>query len=225
MSIVKGVLLDWRGTLAAVPTESEWIGNSLRRVGRHPEPDDIDRILAALSAAVRRPDIQQTWSRLDTSTTLHRDTYQRLFAVAGIDSTLADALYATDCDPAHNPFAVDVPQTMAALAGAGMKIAVISDIHFDLRPIFMFAGLGPYVDCYALSFEHEMQKPDREFFQLALRELEVAPADALMVGDRPSHDGGAVAAGIPTLLLPTLHDPATTRLHLVTAACGIATSR
>jgi FMN phosphatase YigB (HAD superfamily) len=39
-------------------------------------------------------------------------------------------------------------------------------------------------------------------FTLALDVLEVGPEDALMVGDRPSHDGGAAAAGITTLILP-----------------------
>jgi FMN phosphatase YigB (HAD superfamily) len=225
MSIVRGVLLDWRGTLAAMPTESEWIGTSMLRVGRQPDPVEVARILAALTEAVRLPDIQQTWSRLDTSAALHRDTYHRLFAAAGIDTVMADALYATECDPALNPFAVDVPEVMTALAGAGTRIAVISDIHFDLRPSFVSAGLDQYVDYYALSFEQKMQKPDKEFFELALGELGVAPADALMVGDRPTNDGGAVAAGIPTLLLPTLHDPATARLHRVTVACGVQADR
>jgi FMN phosphatase YigB (HAD superfamily) len=39
-------------------------------------------------------------------------------------------------------------------------------------------------------------------FALALDAVGVQPEEALMVGDRASHDGGAATAGIPTLLLP-----------------------
>ena len=38
-------------------------------------------------------------------------------------------------------------------------------------------------------------------FEIALRDLEAAPEESLMVGDRASHDGGAPALGITTLLL------------------------
>ena len=39
-------------------------------------------------------------------------------------------------------------------------------------------------------------------FTLALDALGVTPQDALMVGDRASHDGGAADVGIATLILP-----------------------
>jgi FMN phosphatase YigB (HAD superfamily) len=46
-----------------------------------------------------------------------------------------------------------------------------------------------------------VQKPDQAIFEIALRELDAVPEETLMVGDRASHDGGAAAAGITTLLL------------------------
>jgi len=39
-------------------------------------------------------------------------------------------------------------------------------------------------------------------FTLALDAVGVQPDEALMVGDRASHDGGAAAVGIATLILP-----------------------
>jgi hypothetical protein len=42
-----------------------------------------------------------------------------------------------------------------------------------------------------------------------------------MVGDRAAYDGGAVAVGIATLILPPLQSPSDRRLHLaVNAASG-----
>jgi FMN phosphatase YigB (HAD superfamily) len=59
-------------------------------------------------------------------------------------------------------------------------------------------------------------------FRVALDALGVRPGEALMVGDRSGHDGAAVEAGVAPLLLPPLTDVSQARLHLVPAACGIA---
>ena len=66
----------------------------------------------------------------------------------------------------------------------------------------MDVGLDPFFDCYVLSFEHGIQKPDPAIFELATGLLGTEPAETLMVGDRASHDGGGAAAGLPTYLLP-----------------------
>jgi HAD superfamily hydrolase (TIGR01493 family) len=80
----------------------------------------------------------------------------------------------------------------------------VSDIHFDLRREFAAAGLGGLIDSFVLSFEHGVQKPDPEIFRIAAHALALDPPELLMVGDRASHDGGAVGLGITTLLLPSL---------------------
>ena len=98
---------------------------------------------------------------------------------------------------------------------------MVSDIHVDLRPAFDAAGLGGQVDVFTLSFEQGVQKPDPLMFTRTLDALGLAPAEALMVGDRSRPDGAAVEQGIPTLLLPPLRSVADRRLHLVLALCGI----
>jgi FMN phosphatase YigB (HAD superfamily) len=52
-------------------------------------------------------------------------------------------------------------------------------------------------------------------FTKALADLRIAPAAAVMVGDRPAHDGAAVNTGIPVLLPPPLQHPGHRRLDLV----------
>ena len=138
-----------------------------------------------------------------------------MFAAAGIRPDLADALYEVESDPDCNPFGNDVAQTLRALNDRGLKIAVVSDIHFDLRPTFDKSALLELVEASVLSFEHGVQKPDPPIFRIALDELGVEPQEALMVGDRAAYDGAAIALGIPTLLLAPLEDVADERLDLV----------
>jgi FMN phosphatase YigB (HAD superfamily) len=80
------------------------------------------------------------------------------------------------------------------------------------------------VDCFVLSFEQGVQKPNPQIFRVALDGLGVEPVDALMVGDRASHDGAAVNLAIPTVLVPELTATSQRRLSVVLRACGIRTA-
>jgi len=57
-------------------------------------------------------------------------------------------------------------------------------------------------------------------FTVALGELAVAAGETLIAGDRASHDGPAVIAGIPTLLVPPLAYVNDGRPHLVLKMTG-----
>jgi FMN phosphatase YigB (HAD superfamily) len=57
-------------------------------------------------------------------------------------------------------------------------------------------------------------------FSLALEALGTGAADTVMVGDRVSHDGGAAAVGITTLILPATKDPDARRLGAVVDLVG-----
>jgi putative hydrolase of the HAD superfamily len=220
---VDAVLFDWRGTLVVTLSLSEWVERALQQTRRDSPPNEVANVEAALVRAIDHPDVQQNWDRVDESALIHRETYTRLFQVAGLDDELAEALYSVESNPAHNPFADDVADTLRTLQVAGMRVAIISDIHFDLRPVFADAGLATFVDCFVLSFEHGVQKPNPQIFHIALDELCVEPAKALMVGDRASHDGAAVELGIPTLLIPPLTATSQQRSSVVLRACGLPT--
>jgi putative hydrolase of the HAD superfamily len=72
---------------------------------------------------------------------------------------------------------------------------VVSNIGWDLRPVFREHGLDRYVGAYVLSYEHGIQKPDPRLFATACDALGIAPEDTLMVGDDRRADGGAAALG------------------------------
>ena len=215
MAVLQAVLLDWRGTLAVTMTDIQWVEQAFRRLGRVAVAAEIQQVANALLDAERIPKLAPAWERVDCDAAFHRQTYHRLFTAAGLDPGLAAALYDAESDPAHNPFAHDVAPTMEALKQRGMKVGVISDIHFDLRPVFRQHGLADFVDAFTLSYEHGVQKPDPAFFAIALRKLGAEAGETLMVGDRASHDGAAVAVGIATLLLPALAHVSDQRLDLV----------
>ena len=220
---VDAVLFDWRGTLVVTLSMSEWAERALQRADRDSPASQVASVEAALVRAIDHPDVQQNWDRVDESALIHRETYMRLFQVAGLDDELAEALNSVESNPAHNPFAEDVADTLRTLKVAGVRVGIISDIHFDLRPVFADAGLLDLVDSFALSFEHGVQKPSPPIFRVALDELGVEPAKALMVGDRASHGGAAVELGIPTLLIPPLTAASQQRLSVVLRACGLPT--
>ncbi|MER5265279.1 HAD-IA family hydrolase [Actinosynnema sp. NPDC002837] len=202
---LRAVIFDWRGTLVLTPTFRGWVAEALRRIGR--DAGRTAEVIASLDVTgLGVPGV-------DADAALHRETYYGAFRAAGFDAELADSLYAVESDPAFTPFAVDAGPTLRALHAAGVPIGVLSDIHFDIRPAF---GDLP-VDSFVLSFEHGVVKPDPAIFRIALRELGAEPEETLMVGDRSTHDGAGVEAGLPTLLVPPLRDVEDARLHLVTA--------
>uniref|UniRef100_UPI0031D0355C HAD family hydrolase n=1 Tax=Saccharothrix mutabilis TaxID=33921 RepID=UPI0031D0355C len=201
---MRAVIFDWRGTLVLTPTFRGWVTEALRRLGR--DTSAAADIVASID--VDRLDAPG----VDADATRHRETYYGAFTDAGLDADLADALYEVESDAASNPFAADAAATLKSLHDNGIRIGVLSDIHFDIRPAFD----GLPVDSFVLSFEHGVVKPDPAIFHLALGELGTTPDETLMVGDRATHDGAAVNAGMPTLLVPPLRSVDDTRLHLVT---------
>jgi FMN phosphatase YigB (HAD superfamily) len=71
----------------------------------------------------------------------------------------------------------------------GVRIAVLSDIHVDIRSAFERAGLLSLIDLFVLSFEHGVQSRGLRCFGLRSRGLNLPATQVLMVGDRAAYDG------------------------------------
>ena len=219
MTELEAVVFDWRGTLVTTLAAEAWVGEALALLGRDRNADSVAHVLTAISRVDGEPSRLEA-DGVDCDARRHRDTYYAVFAEAGLDDGLSDALYAVESDPRHNDFADDVAETLRWVTARGCRVAILSDIHFDLRPAFVAADLDGFVDEYVLSFECGAQKPDPAIFRAALDALGSSPERTLMVGDRASHDGAAVELGMPTLLVPTLTHPAQERLDLVRNLVG-----
>jgi HAD superfamily hydrolase (TIGR01549 family) len=141
----------------------------------------------------------------DLSAERHREVWTELYLAAGCDrlaSGLSEALYAMTIDPQTWEAFPDTLSTLQVLHEYGLRLGVVSDTGFDMRPVFDALGLSEYFDAVVLSFEHGICKPDPTLFRGACDDLGVPAAETLMVGDNPFTDAGAVAAGLSVLLLP-----------------------
>lgn len=107
------------------------------------------------------------------------------------------------------------------LRRAGVRLGVISDTGFDIRPALVANDLVFPDHTILLSHEQGMTKPDARLFARACDLLEVNPHETLMVGDNSYADGGSVAAGVAAFLLPTLSQHRERDYDLIRAATGL----
>jgi HAD superfamily hydrolase (TIGR01549 family) len=201
-AVIDAVLFDWRGTVFYDEDDSTWVRNSAASIGRELDTKSVDAIVARLKATEDKPDIKAALDACDHSLEAHRAALLAWFRAAEIDDELAYAIWARDGEAdASFPFP-DTHEVMEELRRRDIPIAVVSNIHYDIRPHFIRHDLDRFVNEYVLSFELGFQKPDLRMYTTALSLLGVEPERALMVGDRPELDAVAADGGIMTLILP-----------------------
>jgi FMN phosphatase YigB (HAD superfamily) len=206
---VRAVLFDWRGTLFHDEDDAAWIRASAASIGQTLTTQEVSARVEMLGGAAEHPQVVAACQTADCSAELHRAAVLLELRHAGFDDALAHAICDRDGDlRATVPYA-DAPAVLERLKAVGLRIGIVSDIHYPLRPHFDHYGLGTFVDSYTLSFEHGVQKPHPRLFQIALEQLGATPRETLMVGDRAVRDGGAASVGIATLILPPVpnHTP------------------
>ena len=94
----------------------------------------------------------------------------------------------------------DVPDVLARLRSAGLRIGLVSNSARDVREFARHHGLD--VDAGISSFHHGHTKPHASIFRAVLDLLGVEPADATMVGDTIADDiEGALALGMRAILV------------------------
>ncbi|MDX3801252.1 HAD-IA family hydrolase [Streptomyces sp. AK04-3B] len=200
------VLFDFSGTLFRVESTERWLRAVLDAAGivlAEPELAAKARELEAAgalpggAAPARLPEeMAEVWHVRDESAELHRAAYTGLSRQVTLpDPALHDALYDRHRTPAAWSPYPDAHEVMNGLRERGSRVGVVSNIGWDLRPVFRAHGLDPYVDAYVLSYEHGVQKPDPRLFTVACEALDADPRSTLMVGDDRRADGGAAALG------------------------------
>lgn len=223
---VRAVLFDAGDTLIRLRAASgTLLLAAADRLGLPVEPEAAAQVWQQVLAGSGTP--EELAKGRDLSPDRHRAVWTELYDTCGADrlgAGLSDALYELTVDPASwEPFA-DTAATLRALHQRGIPVGVVSDTGFDLRPVFDALGLSGWVDVFVLSLETGVCKPDPSVFRTACARLGVEPAAALMVGDNPLTDGGAVAAGLTVLLLPPPAATPVTRLGHVLSLVAPAAS-
>jgi putative hydrolase of the HAD superfamily len=118
------------------------------------------------------------------------------------DSAYACAVEITRGWERHENFELydDVPDALAALRSAGLRIGLVSNSARDVREFARHHGLD--VDAGISSFHHGHTKPHGSIFRAVLELLGVEPAEAVMVGDTIADDiEGALALGMRAILV------------------------
>jgi putative hydrolase of the HAD superfamily len=118
----------------------------------------------------------------------------------------------------------DVRAALDALAGAGIRIGVISNTHRCLESFLSHFALDHLIAATVSSFEHGYMKPHPSIFCAALARIGVPARKAVMVGDSVRQDiEGALAAGMRAILLDRTGAPHPREPEL--AARGVPTIR
>ncbi len=190
-------------TLAHYPTDAEFCRAALASLGRPVEEAIIEVHVKGIERARTAPTVAEMLKSEDVSTANHRAVNMKVLEAAGFDIDVAEAFYTLLGRADMHPLYPDAAVALSSIRRCGVQIAVISDIHVDLRCHAAQFGILDDVDHWSLSFELGVQKPDPVMFSSAIDALGVRPSEALMVGDRVSRDGAAAGLGIDTLILPT----------------------
>ncbi|GGN08681.1 HAD family hydrolase [Streptomyces fuscichromogenes] len=200
------VLFDFSGTLFRIESTESWLRAVLAETEVPLSEAELVQAAGALEVAGAQPggafpvalpeELAGVWAVRDESAELHRAAYTGLSRRVTLpDPALHDALYERHMTPrAWTPYP-DAARVLRTLREHGIGVGVVSNIGWDLRPVFREHGLDAYVDAYVLSYEHGVQKPDPRLFTVALEALAAEPAKTLMVGDSRPADGGAAALG------------------------------
>ncbi|MFE3887077.1 HAD family hydrolase [Streptomyces lydicus] len=216
MTTIEGVLFDFSGTLLRIESAESWLRAALTACGTAMDEAETARAAAALERAGALPggsspvevpaELAGLWKVRDCEPRHHRALFTGLARQVPLpDPELYDALYdRSRTAEAWQPYP-DAAEVLAELHRRGIRIGVLSNIGWDLRPVLRAHGLDRYVDSWVLSYEHGIQKPDHRLFALGCRELGLAPAAVLMVGDDRAADGAATALGCS--FLPVDHLP------------------
>jgi len=197
---VKAVLLDWGHTLFDTAGSVEFI---VDYAARHGSAADADEVRDVWDKARRRSRIAEELALgRDKSSAVHHERWTLLWSdLERFAPGVVEALYEFETSAGGWSPYVDTREVLIALKAREVPAVVVSDVPFDLRPIFAHYDLEHLIHTFVLSGEHGTIKPELRLFGIALEAVGVEPQHALMVGDNHINDGAAVDAGIRTLLL------------------------
>lgn len=227
---IDAVMFDFHGTLAQVEDPITWVRAAAGECGVTLELGPATVLADRLVTAGRAggpvptrvpPHLIEVWAERDLYAHAHRAAYIGLAATVatGVDG-LPEALYARLLRPEGWLAYVDAIATLAALKAAGVAIAVVSNIGFDIRPVVAALGMADLIDEYMLSFEVGRCKPDPAIFQKACAALQTDPERTLMVGDSAA-DAAAINVGCAAYLVPAAGPGEANGLDAVRVLAGV----
>jgi HAD superfamily hydrolase (TIGR01509 family) len=160
----------------------------------------------------------------DLSPDAHRQSMLPVLESLVTDKTLARSLYNLQFKDEFWHLRNGARDLLHGACTQGLRVIVVSNVPWDIRPLFTRAGLDDHIHGFALSFEVGSEKPDKLIFEHALDLAGCAPSEAVFVGDDPVTDSGALGLGMPVILMPPCKDNMDKSLSMV-ADWLLSTSR
>jgi len=197
---IEAVLLDAYGTLLDLPDPVPRLRALLAGAGH---PHTHARVRRALRAEIAYYRANHDRGRdADSLEALRCDCARVLARGLGDDAPPPERLAALLVDSLRFTLFGDVVPALDALAGAGLRLAVVSNWDCSLPGVLRDLGVAGRFEAVTVSATAGARKPEPEIFHRALEALGIAPAAALHCGDLPHADcEGARGAGIRAVLL------------------------
>jgi HAD superfamily hydrolase (TIGR01509 family) len=206
------VTFDLYDTLVeADPPRWERFGRALERAGM---PVEVDRILHADRQAEdhytiengRYPIRDRTPEEVQKFRLSQTESYLSALGLPTDDETVRNVqqFFVDETSARGWEYRVfdDVSPALAYLADHGVKRAVISNADADVTNFCLSMGFAEQMDMIITSALVGWEKPDPRTFYAALDPLQVAPEDALHIGDQALSDvKGARAIGMAAAII------------------------
>jgi HAD superfamily hydrolase (TIGR01509 family) len=201
-NVQRAILADFAGTLFLPLDGKLWAMAASGTAGVDLTGHDGTELAALLDSRfhhVRDPG-------RDLSPAAHRQSMLPVLESLVTDKTLARSLY--DLQFKHEFWRLrnGARDLLRGARKRGLRVIVVSNVPWDIRPLFAQVGLGDHIHGFALSFEVGSEKPDKLIFEHAIGLAGCAPSQAVFVGDDPVTDSGALGLGIPVILVPPCRD-------------------
>jgi len=175
--MMQGIILDWGGVLCVDPSPG-FISYSSRKLQIAPERLG-PAVRAHLHAFMLGLPESEFWSRVGAE-------IGEPLAPGPLWGEALAAVY------------VEIPETFSiarTLRRGGFKVGLLTNTEGPSREFHLARGYD-FFDARVFSCEEGIAKPDVAIYELMAKRLKLAPADCLMVDDRPENIAGARAAGM-----------------------------
>jgi HAD superfamily hydrolase (TIGR01509 family) len=194
----RALLIDFGGTLFVGLDGKRWLAAAARKASVELTGGQHATLAALLDS--RLPFIRLPGS--DLSAAAHRESLVPVLESLVEDAALAAALYDLQLADDFWQLRGGARELLRGAVQRGMRVIVVSNIPWDLRPLFAAAGVHDLIHGFTLSCEVGAEKPDKLIFEHALGIAGCPPSQAVFVGDDPVNDAGALGVGIPVILVP-----------------------
>jgi HAD superfamily hydrolase (TIGR01509 family) len=198
MSVLKGVLIDFGGTIAKTDEEDdrrfiEEIVSVLKGYGHEKTPDEVARTLhngyrGSTKGEVR--DLEEFWNLFSRNLSIPENP-----KLARELTGLQRGHLATVCQ------LYDGAIPVLSVLKRKYELALVSNCAIGLSDVIEALGLSHFFKAVVLSYEVGVRKPDRRIYLEALLRLRLNPDKCVFVADEISDLEGAREVGLKTILV------------------------